>query len=204
MNGLTKTLQMLFWLQGDGIEIGDHEKTHDASNRTVAPSGTAKNNGRQSFTRGLRADAILIATEDAGEFDRLRSDFEQQFAPQAGLEEELVDRMAGLVWRLRRTPKLEAAVIEARTTEVIEANSSRPDGFKAVLGLAIIGDSEKDAIGKLSRHDNALMNGFTKTLELLLLSAAASACGRWKSSNRSFAEQRSGCTARLTFPHLPL
>jgi hypothetical protein len=36
------------------------------------------------------------------------------------------------------------------------------------MGVALIGDSQyHDALGKLSRHEAALMNAFTKTLQML-------------------------------------
>ena len=40
--------------------------------------------------------------------------------PQSALECELVERLAGILWRLRRVPFFEAAILEALDAEVAE------------------------------------------------------------------------------------
>jgi hypothetical protein len=56
--------------------------------------------------------------EDAEQFDPLRAQLEAEFDPNSVIERELVDRLAGLLWRLRRVPVLEAALIRARRAEI--------------------------------------------------------------------------------------
>jgi hypothetical protein len=43
---------------------------------------------------------------------------ETDFKPGTTIETELVERLAGLLWRLRRIPVLEAALMQARREEV--------------------------------------------------------------------------------------
>ena len=170
MNGFTKTLQMLLWLQDKGLGMGNHEDPREHPNRTTDPESNNRKTRKPSFKRGLTAEAIVIATEDPLQFDLLRATVEQQFSPRPGVEQELVDRLAGLLWRLRRAPTLEAAVIQARDAQQTEANKvPAPDGPEGNLGLAIIKDSEQDTLGKLCRYENALMNAMAKTAHLLLL-----------------------------------
>jgi len=70
-------------------------------------------------------------------------------------------------------PKFEAALIEARCDQVrCDVYSSearkRLEGAGGATGVALIEDSQhQDALGKLSRHEAALMNAFTKTLQML-------------------------------------
>lgn len=116
---------------------------------------------------GLTAKTVVIEGEDPAQFDSLRKAFEEEFEPRSLMERELVERIAGIVWRLRRIPKFEAALIEARCDEVRKWEEEVEEAG-AATGLALIHDSEhQDALGKLSRHERALMNAFTKTLQML-------------------------------------
>jgi len=66
---------------------------------------------------GLTAKYIVIGDEDPDEFEALRADLEADFQPSTRLEHELIDRLAGLLWRLRRVPGVEAALVKARQVE---------------------------------------------------------------------------------------
>jgi hypothetical protein len=122
---------------------------------------------------GLTARTVVIGKEDPVEFDALRQALEEEFEPRSMMERELVERLAGIVWRLRRMPQFEAALIEARCDQArCGAFSSdmqkRLHGAGGATGVALIEDSKhQDALGKLSRHEAALMNAFTKTLQML-------------------------------------
>ena len=71
-----------------------------------------------ALKHGLTAKDIVIGEEDPNEFEALRADLEADFQPRTRLEYELIERLAGLLWRLRRIPVLEAALIKARQQEV--------------------------------------------------------------------------------------
>lgn len=60
----------------------------------------------------------MIGEENAEEFQRLRADVEAYFEPIGSIEQELVCRLAGLLWRLRRIPLMEAAVIRSEIEQV--------------------------------------------------------------------------------------
>ena len=113
------------------------------------------------------------------------------------MERELIERLAGVIWRLRRIPKFEAALIEARRGEItlsahyekvmveviagfvadktlsgimshVAHTLKRPEVFADTTGLALIRDGQhQDILGKLSRHEASLMNALTKTLQML-------------------------------------
>jgi hypothetical protein len=72
--------------------------------------------------------------------------------PQSALEAELVERLAGILWRFRRVPFFEAAILGTCRDSLIG------NGFGYGPGLE-----------KLARHEATLMNAFTKTLQMLLL-----------------------------------
>ena len=82
-------------------------------------SGKARSS-MNSCKHGLTAETVVIANEDPKEFDELRADLENDFRPETRMERELVDRLAGIIWRLRRVPHFEAALIRARQADVVK------------------------------------------------------------------------------------
>ena len=80
------------------------------SQRSTGPR-TAVGKRRSSMNalkHGLSSQEIVIFDEDPLEFEGLRAALEEAFQPVDAFERELVDQLAGLFWRLRRIPKLEA------------------------------------------------------------------------------------------------
>ena len=55
-----------------------------------------------SRKHGLTAKMLIIVGENADDFDQLRTDLLEDFGPQSAMECELVERLAGIAWRLRR------------------------------------------------------------------------------------------------------
>jgi hypothetical protein len=81
---------------------------------------------------GLAAAEIVVLDEDPAEFEALRADVKAYFESKGLFEQHLVDRVAGLLWRLRRIPLLEAALIR---DEVEKVEASEPPGGRAVEEL---------------------------------------------------------------------
>jgi len=75
--------------------------------------GKARSN-KNSLAHGLTAQDIVIADEDPEEFERPRAGLQADFEPTST---KLVERLAGLLWRLRRIPVLEGALLDARREE---------------------------------------------------------------------------------------
>jgi hypothetical protein len=67
-----------------------------------------------ALKHGLSAKKIVIGDEDPKEFEALRAGLERDFQPETALESELVDQLAGSLWRLRRVPAIEAAIVKTR------------------------------------------------------------------------------------------
>ena len=66
---------------------------------------------------GLSAKKIVIGDEDPKEFEALRAALERDWQPDTALASELVEQLAGSLWRLRRVPAIEAAIVKAREEE---------------------------------------------------------------------------------------
>ena len=71
-----------------------------------------------ALRHGLTAKNIVIGDEDPKEFEELRAKLEHDLQPKTALEGELLERLAGLLWRLRRVPAIEAAIVKARQDEI--------------------------------------------------------------------------------------
>ena len=85
--------------------------------RTQEGKGRTRMN---ALRHGLTAKSIVIGDEDSNEFEQLQVDLETDLQPATRLERELVGRLAGLLWRLRRVPILEAALVKARQGQLEE------------------------------------------------------------------------------------
>jgi hypothetical protein len=102
-----------------------------------------------------------------------RKALEEEFEPHSMMRRQLVERLAGIMWRIRRIPKFEAAIIEFYCDRVRTYSHSADarrglEGPGGAAGEAFIADGKySNALGKLSRHEAALMNAFTKTLQML-------------------------------------
>ena len=77
------------------------------------PGGKARSR-LNSRKHGLTAKTLIIVGENADDFDQLRAELMDDHDPQSALECELVERLAGILWRLRRVPFFEAAIMDAR------------------------------------------------------------------------------------------
>lgn len=170
----------------------------NATRGTGPKSTSGKARSRMnSCKHGLTGQTVVIGDEDPAQFDLLRKALEEEFEPSSLMERELIERLAGVIWRLRRIPKFEAALIEARRGEItlsahyekvmveviagfvadktlsgimshVAHTLKRPEVFADTTGLALIRDGQhQDTLGKLSRHEASLMNALTKTLQML-------------------------------------
>ena len=79
---------------------------------------------------------------------------EERFDPQSVIERELVERLAGIFWRIRRIPRLEAAIIEIRRNQISyldlpkETTSAECD---VITALALI-ESKLDRLTRIGHR----------------------------------------------------
>ena len=150
------------------------------ANRANAKKSTGpksqEGKARSSFNsrkHGLTAKTLVIGDEDPAEFDELRSELMEQYDPQSALEVELVERIAGLLWRLRRIPVFEAAIMRrAEVDDPLKWLELKREGLtEEAIKFRILGDAlirhGVDTLGKLARHETTLMHAFIKTLQML-------------------------------------
>ena len=96
-----------------------HANRANAIKSTGPRSQVGKARSRlNSRKHGLTAKMLIIVGENADDFDQLRAELMAEHDPQSVLETELVDRLAGILWRLRRVPSFEAAILDTRHQQV--------------------------------------------------------------------------------------
>ena len=142
--------------------------------KTVAGKALSRMNAHK---HGLTAETIVIGDEDPKAFDMLRAELEEEYNPRPGIESELVERLAVLMWRMRRIPIFEAALIELGREQV--ASDKRryliSDPFKdderketPYENTVIAFQNSQNTLGTLFRYEAALMNAFNRTLQQLV------------------------------------
>lgn len=90
-----------------------------AANRRNAAKSTGprtedgKMRSRQNAVRhGLTAETVVPVLEDRDEYETFEAAIRADYRPQSAIEEQLVARIASLLWRLRRTTLMEAGLFE--------------------------------------------------------------------------------------------
>jgi hypothetical protein len=173
-----------------------HANRANATKSTGPRSQVGKARSRlNSRKHGLTAKMLIIVGENPEDFDRLREELMAEHDPQSVLETEHVERLAGILWRLRRVPSFEAAVLDTRHQQVwnqkydaLPESEDESDGDgdgeeknkleeeeeadwerSVDLGVALMDGRYGDTLGRIERHETWLMNALAKTLQTLLL-----------------------------------
>lgn len=94
-----------------------------------------------ALRHGLAAHQIVLRDENPVEFEALRQALTAELFPESALEGLLVDRLAGLFWRLRRIPHFEAALLSS----MHERQDERRNATRVVLGGVVISCESSDA-----------------------------------------------------------
>lgn len=90
--------------------------------RSTGPTTSAGRNVSRynALKHGLTANSVLIQGEYAEELEERRQRIYNEYDPQSVVEEELVEKLAMDLWRLRRIPGLESAIYHWFSAEAIE------------------------------------------------------------------------------------
>lgn len=99
----------------------------NARRSTGPKSDQGKDRSRlNSCKHGLTAQAVVIVGEDPTHFEHLLQSLEKEFEPGSSIECELVTRIAGYFWRLRRIPTFEVALLEILRREFLPNEGPQP------------------------------------------------------------------------------
>ena len=123
---------------------------------------------RNALRHGLLAREIVLPEEDAAAFTVLHDQLVQRLSPGDVLEELCVERLAGLAWRLRRIPVLEAGLLVTGRPTGVERLALEEAGAvstSARLGLAFA--KRAGVLSMLARYEGMLERRFYKELHEL-------------------------------------
>ncbi len=92
---------------------------------------------------GLLSSAPVMAGEDENEYNQLGAQLQGELKPVGLLETQIVARMAGFLWRLRRAQHIEAGLLTSNAAEVFaEAAEARAASYtRREGGLAAVIES---------------------------------------------------------------
>jgi len=109
------------------------------------------------MTHGLLAADLIVRDEDPADFSRVLESLINEFRPQGPLEEQLVERVAACMWRLRRLYHVEAGIFthESLTIELDRARKEvrRYEEFEDEFAFE---DSIEAQITDEKRHNHAI------------------------------------------------
>lgn len=123
--------------------------------RTPAGKARSRGNAMKHGLSASTASTVLLQDEDAGAEEVLAQELRRDLDPRDALQRALVERVIGLLRRLRRVDRFEAAVI----------SEHRDDG--ASVGLALLRDVPRCGLSTVLRHEAGIQRSLARTLQLL-------------------------------------
>lgn len=91
-------------------QIDANRRNGSLSNGPKTPEGKA-NSSKNAIKHGLLSDQSFLPGEDKSKFEGFADQLRAELGPDGELELALVERIIGLLWRLHRIGKLEAAIL---------------------------------------------------------------------------------------------
>lgn len=135
---------------------------------------------RNALKHGLTAEELLLPGEDPANFEALHQGLLADLKPRGVLEAELVSEVVKLLWRIRRVPVFEAALIrwqqetlenDAPLDALVAGTWHLNEPLEAVpevpTGRIIAALLRTDLVGKLNRHEMNLQRKLGSALKQL-------------------------------------
>jgi hypothetical protein len=99
----------------------------NAAKSTGPKTAHGKERSRYNALRhGLTAETVIGTLEGAEDYRAFEEAIAADFDAQSAVERELVLRLAGLLWRLRRTTRIEAGLFDIQATHLSDLNAHQP------------------------------------------------------------------------------
>ena len=120
---------------------------------------------------GLLSVDLVLPDEYAGEYTEFVLELDQELRPQGALEKALVERVVGLLWRLKRAGKLENAILYWEQLPTAEQLADSGDSVQDFLTrLSVRGAAYTkgaDTLAKLSRYESAMQRNLLRMMHEL-------------------------------------
>ena len=146
------------------IEANRRNSHRSPGPRTRTGKAASKMN---AMKHGLLAEQVAVRGEDPVEFAGVLESLIDEFQPQGPLEEQLVERVAACMWRLRRLYRVEAGILthECLTIE-LDCAQNEARSFEEYVDEYSFESSEEMRITDEERYNQA-MERIEKTARLL-------------------------------------
>jgi len=119
---------------------------------------------RNAIKHGFRAKDPLIPGEDPDEFHRHGAELNVELAPITVIEQNLVDQLIDITWRLKRFPRIEAAIINELYDSAAEHEENQDKDSEQLLGKSLAHDH---ALNRLSRYEAQLARRYHNAMKEL-------------------------------------
>jgi hypothetical protein len=143
---------------------------------------------RSALWHGLTAASLVVLDEDEADFDDFHNSLTRDLEPRGTFECSLVERIAVLLWRLRRVAKAEAALINksARHKSGFAVPPDQAEALDADPGTAF--DQALQKMGALSRHEATIERALNRAISQLTHCQNS----RWEQADEQAAAERPG------------
>lgn len=74
--------------------------------------GGKQHSRRNALRHGLTAEAIINVLEDPADYEAFEAEIRGDYQPRTAVEHELINRLASLLWRLRRATAIESGLLQ--------------------------------------------------------------------------------------------
>jgi hypothetical protein len=116
----------------------------NASRSTGPRSPQGKANSRlNAIKHGLRAEQVVLPTEDADEFRMHCMDWDEDWKPTTATRRHLVERLAVVSWRMRRCVRVESGRLSERIKQSREASNRRESQALDALWMGLNSDPDR-------------------------------------------------------------
>ncbi len=134
---------------------------HSTGPRT--PEGKQRT-ARNAIKHGFRAKDPLIPGEDRDEFNRHAGELHLELLPTGVLEDNLVEQLIDITWRLKRFSRIEAAIINELYDSAAEQPENEKKDGEQLLGKSLAHDH---ALNRLSRYEAQLARRYHNVMKEL-------------------------------------
>ena len=119
---------------------------------------------QNALKHGFRAKGPLIPGDDPDHYCRHSAELESELQPAGPLEENLVDQIVDITWRLKRFARIEAAVINELYDSAAEQPQNHDKHANQLLGKSL---AHSNALNRLSRYEAQLARRHQNTMKEL-------------------------------------
>ncbi|MGA7101320.1 MAG: hypothetical protein WB019_13810, partial [Pseudolabrys sp.] len=81
---------------------------------------------RNAIRHGLTAETVIDILEDPADYRAFERAIKSDYSSQTAIEDQLVTRLASLLWRLRRAVTIESGLLSVRAGIIRDQSAARP------------------------------------------------------------------------------